>query len=102
MQGKVADLISLDDAAVIAVANNAESQARLMIAITIVALVVVPWICFVVIARLSGNLYKELKEMRRRVDDLAEHAPTPSEDISALNEALAKLGFQKANPMLAE
>jgi hypothetical protein len=102
LQGKVADLISLDDAAVIAVANNAESQARLMIAITIVALVVVPWICFVVITRLSSNLYKELKEMRRRVDDLAEHAPTPSEDISALDEALTKLGFQKPNPMLAE
>ena len=102
LQGKVADLISVDDAAVIAVADGAESQARLMIAITIVALVVVPWICFVVITRLSGNLYKELKEMRRRVGDLAEHAPTPSDDISAIDEALTKLGFPKPNPMLAE
>jgi hypothetical protein len=102
LQGKVADLISVDDAAVIAVADGAESQARLMIAITIVALVVVPWICFVAITRLSGNLYKELKEMRRRVGDLAEHAPTPSDDISAIDEALTKLGFPKPNPMLAE
>ena len=102
LQGKVADLISLDDAAVIEVADGAESQARLMIAITIVALVVVPWICFVVITRLSGNLYKELKEMRRRVGDLAELAPPPSDDISALDEALTKLGFPKPNPMLAE
>ncbi len=102
LQGKVADLISVDDEAVISVADGAESQARLMIAITIVALVVVPWICFVVIARLSGNLYKELKEMRRRVGDLAEHAPTPSDDISAIDEALTKLGFPKPNPMLAE
>jgi len=102
LQGKVADLISLDDAAVIEVANRAESQARRMIAITIVALVVVPWICFVVITRLSGNLYKELKEMRRRVDDVAEREPTPSDDISALDEALTKLGFPKPNPMLAE
>jgi hypothetical protein len=102
LQGKVADLISVDDAAVIAVADGAESQARLMIAITIVALVVVPWICFVVIARLSGNLYKELKEMRRRVGDLAEHAPTSSDDISGIDEALTKLGFPKPNPMLAE
>jgi hypothetical protein len=102
LQGKVADLISVDDAAVIAVADRAESQARLMIAITIVALVVVPWICFVVIASLSSNLYKELKEMRRRVDDLAEHAPTRSDEISTLDEALTKLGFPKPNPMLAE
>jgi hypothetical protein len=102
LQGAVVDLMSLDDAALIAVANNAESQARLMIVITIVALVAIPWICFVVIARLSGNLYKELKEMRRRVDDLAERAPTPSHDISTLDEALTKLGFPKPNPMLAE
>jgi hypothetical protein len=102
LQGKVGDLTSLDDVAVIAVANNAESQARLMIAIAIVALVAVPWICFVVITRLSGNLYKELKEMRRRIDDLTEHAPTPSDDISALDAALTKLGFPKPNPMLAE
>jgi len=92
----------LDDAAVLAVANSAESQARTLIAITIVALVAVPWICFVVIARLSGNLYKELKEMRRRLDDLAEHAPAVSDDINALDEALTKLGFSKPNPMLAE
>ena len=102
LQGTVADLMSLDDAALIAVANSAESQAHTMIAITIVALVAVPWICFVVIANLTSNLYKELKEMRRRLDDIAEHGPTPSNDISALDEALTKLGFRKPNPMLAE
>jgi hypothetical protein len=102
LQGTVADLISLDDAAVLAVANSAESQSRSLIAITIVALVAVPWICFVMIARLSSNLYKELKEMRRRLDDLAEAAPTASDDINALDQALTKLGFSKPNPMLAE
>ena len=102
LQGCVADLMSLDDAALIAVADSAESQARLMIAITIVALVAVPWICFVVIMRLSGNLYRELKEMRHRIDGLAEHAPTASDDISLLDQALTKLGFPKPNPMLAE
>ena len=100
--GTVADLMSLDDAALIAVANSAESQARTMIAITIVALVVVPWICFVVVARLSGGLYKELKEMRRRVEALAEHSQTPLEDVRALDESLTNLGFPKPNPMLAE
>ncbi len=102
LQGTVADLMSLDDAAVIAVANSAESQARTMIAITIVALVAIPWICFAVIASLTGNLYKELKEMRRQVNDVAEHGPTPTNDISTLDEALTKLGFPKPNPMLAE
>jgi len=102
LQATVADLMSLDDAAVIAVANSAESQARIMIAITIVALVAVPWICFVVIASLTSNLYKELKEMRGRIDALSEHQPTPSDDARNLDESLTKLGFPKPNPMLAE
>ena len=102
LQGNVADLMSLDDAAVLAVANNAESQSRTMIAITIAALVAVPWICFVLIASLTGSLYQELKEMRRRVESMGEREPAASEDARALNESLTKLGFPKPNPMLAE
>lgn len=102
LQGTVTDLTSIDDAALIAVGNNAEAQVRTMVAITIVALVAVPWICFLIFARLSGNLYKELKEMRRRVGSIAEHQPTPSEDTIGLDESLTKLGFPKPNPMLAE
>jgi hypothetical protein len=102
LQGSVADLMSLDDAALIAVANGAESQSRTMIAITIVALVAIPWICFVVIAGLTGNLYKELKEMRHRVEALTEREPAPSDDTRALDKSLTSLGFPKPNPMLAE
>src|SRR5208282_6161293 len=102
LEGTVADLMSLDDAALSAVAASTESQARTMIAITIVGLVAVPWICFAVIARLSGGLYTELKEMRRRVDALAERQPTPSDEVRALDESLSRLGFPKPNPMLAE
>ena len=102
LQGTIADLMSLDDAALIAVANSAQSQSRTMIAITIVALIAIPWICFVVIARLSGNLYTELKEMRRRVETISEHESSPSTEARALDESLANLGFPKPNPMLAE
>jgi hypothetical protein len=100
LQGSVADLMSLDDAALLAVASTAESQSRTMIAITIVALVAVPWICFAVIVSLSGNLYKELKEIRRRAETLAERET--SNDTKALDESLTKLGFPRPNPMLAE
>ena len=100
LQGTVADLMSLDDAALLAVASTAESQSRTMIAITIVALVAVPWICFAVIVSLSGNLYKELKEIRRHAEAISEREP--SNDIKALDESLTQLGFAKPNPMLAE
>jgi hypothetical protein len=100
LESEVADLMSLDDAALIAVAATAESQARRMIAITIVALVAIPWICFAVIASLSGKLYRELKEMRRQVETLSEREP--SNEVKALDESLTKLGFPKPNPMLAE
>ncbi|HZC45333.1 MAG TPA: hypothetical protein VE243_02595 [Candidatus Acidoferrum sp.] len=100
LESSVADLMSLDDAALIAVAASVESQARRMIAITIVALVVIPWICFAVIASLSANLYKELKEIRRRVESMSDRET--SSDAKALDESLTKLGFPKPNPMLAE
>jgi hypothetical protein len=102
LEGTVADLMSLDDAAMLSVASAAESQARIMIAIALVALLVIPWLCFVIIARLVGNLYKELKEIRRHTGALAEHDPTLSADLQALDESLTNLGFPKPNPMLAE
>ena len=100
LEASVADLMSLDDAALLAVVSGAEAQARTMIAITVVALIAIPWICFAVIASLTGNLYKELKEMRRRVEALAERES--SDDAKALDGSLTTLGFPKPNPMLAE
>jgi hypothetical protein len=102
LQGTVADLMSVDDAALLAVASSTQKQARVMIAIAIVAMVVIPWICFVMIASMTGTLYKELKEMRRRVESIGEHEQTPSDDTRALDASLTNLGFPKPNPMLAE
>ena len=98
LQETVADLMSLDDAALIAVAADAQSQARIMIAITIVGLVVVPWICFVVIARLSGGLYTELKDMRRRADALAEQQPTGSQDARAPRRIAVEARLSETKP----
>jgi len=53
-----------------------------------------------VIVSLSGNLYKELKEIRRHAEALSERES--SNDTKALDESLTKLGFAKPNPMLAE
>ena len=102
LQGMVADLASVDDAALLAAAASTESEARTMIAITIVGAIVVPWICFIVIARLTGHLYAELREIRARFDTLAARIDSRPDDSRALDEALSKLGFAKPNPMLAE
>ena len=102
LQGTVADLMSVDDAMLLAAAASAESTARTMIAITMVGVVVVPWICFIVIARLTGRLYVDLREIRRRFDALAERSELPEGDARAVDEALIDLGFLKPNPMLAE
>jgi hypothetical protein len=102
LQGMVADLMAADDAALQAVAAGTESLARTMIVIAIVGTVVVPWICFVVVASLTGSLYTQLKEMRRRLEAIADHASSAPEDIKVLDASLAALGFPKPNPMLAE
>ena len=102
LQGTVADLMSLDDAAMLAVVSSAQAQSRIMIAITVVALVLIPWICFVVIARLTSTLYKELKKIRAHTESLAEREQPPSDDLKAIDASLTNLGFPKPNPMLAE
>ncbi len=51
---------------------------------------------------LTGSLYKQLKEMRRRVESMGERAPSASDEARAIDESLTKLGFPKPNPMLAE
>jgi hypothetical protein len=102
LQGTVADLMSVDDAMLLAAAANAEYTARTMIAITLVGVVVLPWICFIVIARLTGRLYADLREIRRRFDALAERSELPEGDARAVDQALIELGFPKPNPMLAE
>ena len=101
LEGSVADLVGLEEAALLDIAAVAESQARTLIAITVVGAIVVPWICFYLIVHLSGGLFTELKEIRRRVEDLPERA-TLVDDLHAIDEALTKLGFPKPNPMLAE
>ena len=102
LQGTVADLMSVDDEMLLAAAASAESTAQRMIAITIVGVVVVPWLCFIVIARLTGRLYADLREIRRRFDALAERSELAEGDARAVDEALTELGFPKPNPMLAE
>jgi hypothetical protein len=102
LQATVTDLMSLDDAELLATSASAASSARIMIAITIAGAVAIPWICFIVIARLAGGLYAELREIRRRFDALAERVDLPADDSRVLDEALNKLGFPKRNPMLAE
>jgi hypothetical protein len=56
----------------------------------------------VLIARLTATLFKELKEMRRHTESLAEREQPPSDDLKAIDASLTNLGFPKPNPMLAE
>jgi hypothetical protein len=102
LEGQVADLTSADDSALVAFADSAQSQARTMIAVTLVGAVVVPWLCFIVIARLTGGLHRELKEIRRRIEALSGRDAPAADDLPAVDAAVARLGFPQPNPMLAE
>ncbi len=101
LEGSVADLIGLEEAALLEIAAGTESEALTLIAVTIAGAIVIPWLCFFLIVRFSGSLFAQLKEIRRRVEDLAERGQS-ADDLRAIDDALSKLGFPKPNPMLAE
>ncbi|MDO8434921.1 MAG: hypothetical protein Q7S58_21180 [Candidatus Binatus sp.] len=100
LEGSIADLIGLEEAALFEIAAGAESEARTLIAVTIVGAIVIPWICFYLLVRISGGLFAELKEIRHRVEAIA--GGGGADELRGIDESMSKLGFPKPNPMLAE
>jgi hypothetical protein len=100
LEGMVADLIAADEATLTTLANSSESQARIMIGIAIAGAVVIPWLCFLAIMRITAGLEREMKQIRQLVDTLGDHGP--SSEAAELDKAVTKLGFPKPNPMYAQ
>lgn len=107
LQGLVADLISADDAVMLTISDRARSRARVMIVLTLVAALIVPWLCFFAIVRMTAGEGAALREIRRGVENIADRAgsalpPELAKDLGAIDTRLAELGYPKPNPMLAE
>ncbi|MGC1679641.1 MAG: hypothetical protein WA740_19085 [Candidatus Binataceae bacterium] len=107
LQGLVSDLISADDAAMLSISDRVEARARAMIIVTLVAAVIVPWLCFIAIVQMTGGEGAALREIRHRVENIAERAAAlhdmeMSRDLEVIDTKLAQLGYPKPNPMLAE
>jgi membrane protein required for beta-lactamase induction len=102
LQGLVSDLSNADDAALDEVAARVRSRANVMIGIVVIAGLLVPWTCFAILARMCGRTHDALRDIRARVESLTARAGVPNDDLRAIDERLAELGFPKPNPMLAE
>jgi hypothetical protein len=102
LEGLVSDLSSAQEASMLAVAARVEASARIMIVLTIAAVIIVPWVCFVLLYRASGLAGAELREIRRNFTLLHDRGGAAAPELSAIDECLARLGFPKPNPMLAE
>lgn len=101
LQGLIADLNSADASAMTDVMTRAESRARIYIAITLIAGILVPWALFFFLSGQAGQIGKALRDMRSHMEKMAEGG-TQSPDLRAIDERLAELGFPKPNPMFAE
>jgi membrane protein required for beta-lactamase induction len=107
LQGLVSDLISADDAAMLSIADRSEARAQTMIIVTAVVTVIVPWLCFIVIVRMTAGEGAALREIRRSIENIAEraassHDAATGKDLEVIDTKLAELGYPKPNPMLAE
>ncbi|HVA80215.1 MAG TPA: hypothetical protein VNF29_04765 [Candidatus Binataceae bacterium] len=107
LQGLVSDLINADDAVLDTIADRAQARARVLIIATITAAVIVPWLCFIVLVRMTGQAGKAIHEIRHRVESIAGraaslHDASLGKDLGVIDAKLSELGYPKPNPMLAE
>ncbi|MGO9454899.1 MAG: hypothetical protein ACLQDV_28200 [Candidatus Binataceae bacterium] len=102
LQGLVVDLIATDESEMMGIGARTESRARVMIGLLLIAGILVPWAAFILSARMAGQVKTSLREIRSRVQRMAEGPAGQSEDLRVIDEKLTELGFPKPNPMLAE
>lgn len=102
LEEMVGELSNADDAVMADVASRSTTRASILILITAFAFFILPWGCYIILSRMCGGAYTTLREIRHRIENLAERAGEPDADMRALDELMAELGFPKPNPMLAE
>jgi uncharacterized membrane protein YciS (DUF1049 family) len=100
VESLILDLASTEEGELNAEAARAESESHALIAVVFAAGIAIPWACFAALAWITTGVRGKLREVRDRVEVIAER--TPSDDVGAIDAALAELGFPKPNPMLAE
>jgi hypothetical protein len=102
LQGLIADLSAANQGAMSEVVANAESRSHIFIAITLIVGLLVPWAMFVFFYGQAGQVSSALREIRSRVEKMAEGPAAKSADLEAIDQKLAELGFPKPNPMFAD
>ena len=102
----ITDLENADEAALDQFSDAMKSQARLFIALAIIAGVVIPLVCFAIVWTLTQSVRTELRAMRGELERIADNPAAKESSIApsieGIDQALARLGFPKPNPMLAD
>lgn len=106
LHGQISDLIGADDNVVLEAGNRARQQAIRLGVVAAVTMVLVPWLAFAMLARMTGRLRGRLRMLRDQVEKLAwrsEQAGSAADSgLKGLDELLAALGHPKPNPMLEQ
>ena len=102
----VNDLESADDAALDQYADDVSRHAREMAALIIVAGILIPMTCFGILWWMSRGVRSDLRAMREELQSLEDNPAVKESSIARVVEkidaSLARQGFPKPNPMLAE
>jgi hypothetical protein len=106
LHGRVAELISADQAATTQYGQAAQQQAKRVMIVAGLAMIAGPWTVFAMISQIGGALRARLRMARQSLERLQPRLSAvglaTDRDIAAIDSALAELGFPKPNPMLAD
>jgi hypothetical protein len=102
----VTELENADEAALDQFSEAVKSQAHLFIALAIIAGVAIPIVCFAVLWWMTQSLRADLRVIRAELERIAESPaakePSTARAIDGIDQTLARLGFPKPDPMLAD
>jgi hypothetical protein len=106
LHARISDLVSADDSLILELGAASRREARTLIAITLVCGIAIPWLAFFAILWLGNRLSAGLRSIRQNFDAVTARqarATVPEgSEFPAIDDTLARLGFPKPNPMLAE
>jgi hypothetical protein len=98
----VTNLQNADEAALDQFSESTKAEARQFVIMALIAGLLLPMVCFIVIWRLTSGLRTDLREIRAQLERGSEPGAARNAAFESINLTVTRMGYPKPNPMLSQ